>query len=220
MTIKENLDFINKQIRETCVISDRNYDDVKLIAVTKSASIDKINELIKCGVKRIAESRVKRAKEIFENLSSNFGYDIEKHMIGHLQSNKVKTAVEIFDVIQSVDSLKLANKINKTAFEMQKVMKIMLQVNISSEKQKFGFNSEEIFEIYKKMLKFTNLRIIGIMAMAPFTKKENTRKYFSEAKKIFDELKLKELSIGMSNDFDIAIEEGATMIRVGRMIFN
>ncbi|MFP4403443.1 MAG: YggS family pyridoxal phosphate-dependent enzyme [Candidatus Woesearchaeota archaeon] len=220
MTIKENLDFINKQIRETCVISDRNYDDVKLIAVTKSASIDKINELIKCGVKRIAESRVKRAKEIFENLSSNFGYDIEKHMIGHLQSNKVKTAVEIFDVIQSVDSLKLANKINKTAFEMQKVIKIMLQVNISNEKQKFGFNSEEIFEIYKKMLKFTNLKIIGIMAMAPFTKKENTRKYFSEAKKIFDELKLKELSIGMSNDFDIAIEEGATMIRVGRMIFN
>jgi PLP dependent protein len=216
MSIKNNIEKIKNEIINNSNIVNRNPNEIKLIAVTKSASIDEIIELINLGINIIAESRVKRAKEIFEKLPKN----IEKHMIGHLQTNKVKSAVEIFDVIQSVDSLKLVKEIDKKAFEIGKVIDIMIQLNISKEEQKFGFNIDNIYENYNKMLTFTNIKVIGLMAMAPFIEKEKTRPYFKIAKHVFDKLKLKELSIGMSNDFDIAIQEGATIIRVGRKLFN
>ncbi len=189
--------------------------EVKLIAVTKSATLDQAREAIEAGVDGVAESRVHFAEEKFPHLEN-----VKKHMIGHLQRNKVKRAVELFDVIQSVDSLKLAKEIDKRSGEMGKVMEIMLQVNVSGEDQKFGFGEEEVEGAYREILALMNLKVIGIMVMAPFVSAEETREYFRKANEIKEKLKLRELSAGMSNDYEIAVEEGSTMVRLGRTLFD
>lgn len=213
--ISKNLLAVNEHILRAVSISGRKNGSVKLIAVTKSASLEQIQEAISLGVTIIAEGRVQVASEKFPFLNG-----VEKHMIGHLQTNKVKAAVELFDCIQSVDSLKLLKEIDNRARDAGKVMKVMLQLDVALEEQKFGIPVEEIAEVYKASFSFTNIKVIGIMAMAPFVEAEETRAYFKKAKEIQEMLKLPELSIGMSNDFEVAIEEGSTMVRVGRAIFS
>ncbi|MFW6014199.1 MAG: YggS family pyridoxal phosphate-dependent enzyme [Nanoarchaeota archaeon] len=211
MSIKDN---VKKLWQEINSISSDKDKKIKLIAVTKKASINEINEVIDAGVDIIAENRVQNAAEKFSRIKN-----VEKHMIGHLQRNKVKPAVELFDVIQSVDSLRLAKEINKRAGDAGKLMKVMLQVNVSDEEQKFGLREDEVKSVYSEVLGMVNLKVIGIMVMAPFIEAEEARPFFTRAKKIKNELNLPELSAGMSNDYRVAIEEGSTMIRLGRKIF-
>lgn len=211
MGIKENLQKVQQEIDSTT----KTKEELKFVAVTKKASVEKIKEAVDAGIDKIAENRVQSAAEKFPELKN-----VEKHMIGHLQRNKAKAAVELFDVIQSVDSLKLAKELNKRAWEAGKLIRIMLQVNVSGEEQKFGLREEEVKEVYKEILGLLNLKVTGIMVMAPLVEAEKTRPCFRRAKQIKDELKLKELSAGMSNDYLVAIEEGSTMVRLGSKIFD
>lgn len=198
--------------------------DVKVIAVTKNQSVRIINQAIFLGLNEFGENRVTDAKE----KKSQIKKEVKWHMIGHLQSNKVKDAVEVFDMIQSVDSLKLARKIDSVCKLKGKKMSVLLQVNIAGEEQKYGFTATEMFSSLKEISKLKNIKVLGLMCMAPFVEKENTRKYFKDMKNLFEVVKkekipnieMKYLSMGMTNDFEIAIEEGSNMIRIGRAIFD
>jgi PLP dependent protein len=217
MTISNNLQVIKNKIKVALQSSSRT-DEITIVAATKYANVDQINELINSGIKVIGENKVKDAIEKFNNLINDS--NIEKHMIGHLQTNKVRLAVEHFNCIQSVDSIKLAKEINKHAKNQNKIMNIMIQINISGEEQKFGINPDDVETFYEQLLSLKNLKLIGLMAIAPHLKKEKTRLYFKKVKKINEKLKLQHLSMGMSSDFEVAIEQGSTMIRVGSSLFN
>lgn len=143
----------------------------------------------------------------------------DKHLIGHLQTNKVKEAVKLFDTIQSVDSLKLAKEINKRATELQKVMPIMIEINISGETQKYGIPPETTAKFYQDLSELPYLKVVGLMAIAPDIPAEETRPYFQKMKQLFDQFNLKWLSLGMTNDYEIAIEEGSNMVRIGTALF-
>lgn len=214
MSIENNINKINKKIN---LISN----NAKLCCVTKYSDIQKIKEAIKAGVKIIGESRVQDAKEKFTLLQFDIlQNNVEKHMIGHLQTNKVRLAVQLFDVIQSVDSIELAEFINKECKSFNKIQDIYLQINISKETQKYGFSPTTIKSSYNKIKQLNNLNVIGIMAMAKNTDNEKEiRLSFKKVKEIADKLNLKEISMGMSNDYKIALEEGATLIRIGSAIF-
>jgi hypothetical protein len=214
MSVIENITSILNELGNT-----------QLICVTKTVDSDRINEAIKAGATIIGENRVQEFEEKSENLLS-----CEKHMIGHLQTNKVKKAVEYFDVIQSVDSLKVAQEIDKRAEDAGKVQDIFLQVNIGDEPQKSGFKLDDIRQEINKIASLKNIRVTGMMCIPPYVPPEQTRPYFRKMKALFDELKvetqgkfdnidLKELSMGMSGDYRVAIEEGATMVRIGSAIF-
>lgn len=215
MTIAENLSKVHQNILLACKKSNRDPSTVKLVAVTKTANASETIEAINAGATAVGENRIHIAQEKFPHLP-----EVEKHMIGHLQTNKAKSAVELFDVIQSVDSLKLAKEIDKRAKDAGKVMKIMIQVNVSGEEQKFGIPADEAAGFYNKLTAFLNIKVIGIMTMAPFVEPEETRHFFKKTKELAEGLNLKEISMGMTNDYMIAIEEGSTMVRIGRAIFN
>jgi hypothetical protein len=199
--------------------------NTKLICVTKTVGTERINEAIKAGATIIGENRVQEFEEKADSL-----LPCEKHMIGHLQTNKVKKAVEYFDVIQSVDSLKVAQEIDKRAEAIDKIQEIFLQVNIGNEPQKHGFKLEELRPEINEIALLKNVRVTGMMCIPPYVSPEHARSYFKEMKALFDEIKietqekfdnvdLKELSMGMSGDYRVAIEEGATMVRIGSAIF-
>jgi hypothetical protein len=199
--------------------------NTQLICVTKTVDPERINEAIKAGATIIGENRVQEFEEKADSLLS-----CEKHMIGHLQTNKVKKAVEYFDVIQSVDSLKVAQEINKKAEDAGKIQEIYLQVNIGNEPQKHGFKLDDVRQEISEIASLKNIRVTGMMCIPPYVPPEQARPYFKKMKALFDELKvetqgkfenieLKELSMGMSGDYMVAIEEGATMVRIGSAIF-
>jgi PLP dependent protein len=217
MTISNNLQKIKEKIKNKLESCSRT-DDITIVAATKYANVKQITELLDCGIKVIGENKVKDAIEKFK-LIQNFE-QVEKHMIGHLQTNKVKKVVENFDCIQSVDSIKLAKEIDKHAKNSNKIMQIMIQLNISREPQKFGIKPGDAEDFFNQLLKLKNINVIGLMAIAPNVDKEKTRAYFKEVKKINEKLKLKHLSMGMSSDYTVAIEEGSTMIRVGSSLFS
>lgn len=199
--IKENIEKIQKEI-----------GNIKLVVVTKNRSIEEINEAIEAGTKIIGENRIKEFKEKVKKLQQ-----VEKHMIGHLQTNKVKEAVKLFDCIQSVDSVKLAKEIDKRAKAAKKTMPIMLEVKF--EEQKHGFLEKELEEAFEDIKSLENVKIIGLMCMAPLVKPEETRQYFKKMKQLQNIFNVEELSMGMTNDYKIAIEEGSTMVRIGTAIF-
>lgn len=215
MDISKNIEQVQNKIKQAAEKVNRNPENIKLVAVTKTASVEQTKKAIDSGVQIIGENRLQVAEEKFPHLPR-----AEKHMIGHLQTNKVKRVVQIFDVIQSVDSLKLAKEIDKRAQEEGKIMPVMLQVNSAGEEQKFGVPLSEAKEFYTKLMSFMNIKVTGIMTMAPMVEPEETRPYFRETKRLADQLNLKEISMGMTNDYHIAIEEGSTIVRVGRDIFN
>jgi len=216
MTIKQNIQQINEHIREAAEKAGRNQESVMLVAVTKQATVEQMRECIKLGITTIGENRVIETADKFKQLRD---LKFTKHMIGHLQTNKVKFAVEIFDVIQSLDSLKLAKEVDKRAKNIGKIMPVFIEVNIGKEEQKSGIMPEEVLSFYDKAIKFTNLKVDGLMCIAPLVEAEQTRPYFKKMKELFDQLPLKWLSMGMSNDYVVAVEEGANMVRIGTRLF-
>lgn len=213
MTIDETIKVLLKELGET-----------KLVCVTKTVEPAMINEAIRAGATVIGENRVQELESKIDELLPS-----ERHLIGHLQTNKVRKAVQLFDVIESVDSLKLIQEIDRRSGSLGKVQKIFLQVNIGEEPQKFGFADGELGQVLAEVRSLHYVRVEGLMCMAPFVQAEETRPYFRRMRMLFEDMKktwedagnidIRELSMGMSGDYRVAIEEGATMVRLGSSIF-
>ena len=198
----------------------------RIIGVTKYYGADAIVNGYNAGLRDFGESRVLDAVQKIDSLSAEIRSVSTFHLIGHLQTNKVEKAVEYFDIIHSVDSLKLARKISETACRLNKREKILLQVNIADESQKYGFEPSGLLEVFSEMLELSSVEIIGLMCMAQYGAEELAlRKTFKELRQLKEkievtfDLRLPELSMGMSDDYCIAVEEGSTMIRIGRKLF-
>lgn len=190
--------------------------DARIIVVTKYHSVDEISFLENTKIIDIAENRVQVAQDKYERWGDRFRY----HMIGPLQSNKVKVAVKIFSMIHVVDSLKLAQKISKECLKIDKVMPICLQVNMSGEEQKQGLGVSKVTLVYNKVKQLAGVNMQGLMCMAPLNEDaELARPYYRNLRKMADKLGLKHCSMGMSQDFEVAVEEGATLLRLGRVLF-
>lgn len=217
-TVKENLSRIQEEIAPY---------RPNIIAVTKYFDRDAIEAAYQAGLRNFGESRVTEAVLKISGLPQDVKENSTFHFIGHLQSNKVKKAVEHFDVIQSVDSLKLASLISEASKAIGKVQKVLIQLNIANEIQKFGFSKEELFEVFPELLKLDGVEIAGLMSMAPLGACENTlRELFTDVALTKAQLeekfncKMNELSMGMSQDYQIAAQCGATMLRIGRKLFS
>jgi len=200
--------------------------NARIIAVVKYVTAEKVIEAYKIGIRDFGENKVQDA----ENKRAELPEEVEKnsmwHFLGHLQTNKVKKVVGIFDFIHSVDSLKLAKAISECAASQNLIQKVFIQVNIAKEESKFGFSPEEIEENFSEISKLDSIDIVGLMTMAPFTSDlEEQRTAFRGLRELRNRLQnkfnaqLKELSMGMSNDYKIAVEEGATMVRIGQALF-
>lgn len=227
--IQDNLVRILDRIKQISTRLGRNPDDIILIGVTKFADVAQVKEAVRSGVVHIGENRVQEARTRFLALGE-LSAQVTKHMIGHLQTNKVKQALEIFDVIQSVDSIKLAGALDAQASKRNKSIDILVQVNASGEKQKFGVPSSEVVAVIDEMANFTHLRVQGLMTIAPLGQDKNViRQCFRDLRGLRDQvaekftgtanIAMKYLSMGMTDDFEIALEEGANMVRIGRAIF-
>ena len=199
----------------------------RIIGVTKYFGLNAIVKGYEAGLRDFGESRAVEAVRKINLLPDEVRKNSEFHFIGHLQTNKAERVVEYFDYIHSVDSLKLAKVISDAACRLNKRERVFLQVNNAKEQQKFGYDKEQLISDFAELMKLENLEIVGLMNMAPFGADETElRKLFSDLRELRDELesrfdvRLPELSMGMSNDYAIAVEEGATMIRVGRKLFN
>ncbi|MDP3699051.1 MAG: YggS family pyridoxal phosphate-dependent enzyme [Nanoarchaeota archaeon] len=193
---------------------------VTLVVATKGRTVEEINKTISAGITIIGENYVKEAAEKHHHLAGKVAF----HLLGHLQRNKVSTAVKIFDLIQTADSLPLAQKINEECKKINKNMPVLIEVNIAKEKNKTGCAPEEVEKLAANISRLTNLRLKGLMTMGPaLADAEELRPYFKEMKIIFDKLQkeynLSMLSMGMSESYRIALEEGATRVRIGKKIF-
>ncbi|MBI4831807.1 MAG: YggS family pyridoxal phosphate-dependent enzyme [Candidatus Lindowbacteria bacterium] len=224
MSIKTNLARLCERIERAAERARRNPADIKLVAVTKTVAVDKIKEAIDCGISVIGESRVHEAAEKQPLLERA----VEWHMIGHLQSRKAKEAVELFDMIQSVESISTADALQKRSAETGRVMPILIEVNTSGEEQKYGVAPGEAESLVREIATRRNLRIEGLMTMAALVPDpEEARPAFRRLRELAKMLREKNvegakfgvLSMGMSNDFEVAIEEGSTMLRIGTAVF-
>ena len=222
--IKENLKYIEDEIKKVCEKETIDKNTCTLIAVSKTKPIELIKEAYDYGIRDFGENKVQEILEKYEQLPK----DIRWHMIGHLQTNKVKMILDKVEYIHSIDSLKLASVIDKEAKKKGIVVKGFLELNIVGEETKFGFSVEELNSIVEELAVFGNLRIIGLMIVAPFVDiAEKNREIFKKMKKIAVDINAKkihnveisELSMGMSGDYLVAIEEGSTFVRVGSSIF-
>jgi len=224
--IKENILRLEERIRNICVKTGRKREEITLVAVSKFQPAEKILKAIEYGIKNIGENRVQEAREKLEQISGDFK-DVRWHMIGTLQTNKVKYAVKIFDLIQSVDSAKLLEEIEKRAGSIDKKQKILIEVKTSFEETKKGIEEDNIYELIEKIkgLKFVELK--GLMTIAPFGIDASPyfKKLYNLNEKLKDDFKKEKninfdiISMGMTDDFEVAIEEGSNMIRIGRAIF-
>ncbi len=222
----ENIKNIYRKISYAAMRAGRSPFDIKLISVTKTVGIDRIKEALDLGLRIFGENRVQEAKEKiskFEIRNSNLR--IEWHLIGHLQKNKAKTAVELFDLIHSLDSVELAETLNKHAEKAAKVQRVLLEVKLSEEETKHGVLRKDLMGLIEAVSDMKNLKLEGLMTMPPFFENpEMARPFFRELRELRNSAdalgyKLPELSMGMTNDFEVAIEEGATMVRIGTGIF-
>jgi len=223
-SIAENIRRIQDRIAAAAHKSGRNASDVKLIAVTKTIDIDRIRALLSLGVNSLGENRPQELAEKYKLL----GQGPEWHLIGHLQTNKVKLIIDKVHLIHSVDSLRLAEEINKRAAENGKVVDILAELNIALEPSKHGINPDEAPEFVGQLYEMKHLCVRGLMCVAPYVDEpEKNRIYFAKMQQIFIDIKGKyvhnidilDLSMGMTNDYEIAVEEGATMVRIGTGIF-
>ena len=211
MTVRNNL---NKVLKDIEGYSPR------IIAVTKYYDIDKMMEAFQAGLRDFAESRALDSVEKINKIDDTTKAQSIYHFIGHLQTNKVKYVVGLFDYIHSVDSLKVAQCINEVASQKGIIQKILIQVNNANESQKFGICPEQLENLINEVLKMENVELAGLMNIAPLTDDINElQRLFSEMNNLKEGYNLKELSMGMSHDYKIAVENGATMIRLGRILF-
>jgi pyridoxal phosphate enzyme (YggS family) len=213
--IRENVRSVEERIARACARSGRAHEEVTLVAVSKTFPAEFVDEAIAAGIAEVGENRVQEAREKKTLVQGNARW----HLIGHLQSNKAKDAVKLFDVIQAVDSLDLAEKIARAADGLGKRQEVMLQVNIGDEPQKSGIARNEAGTVAKQASTLASLHVIGLMAIPPIGTVDASRSYFRELRTMRDGLGLQHVSMGMSEDFEAAIEEGSTIVRVGRAIF-
>ena len=230
--IRENYIRVMERIEKAARRVGRDQKEVKLVAVSKTVEAARVKEAIEAGVSILGENYVQEAQKKIEEIgrpacTERFGEgrSVAWHFIGHLQSNKAKYAVRLFDMIHSIDSLALAEELNRRAEQVGQVTKVMIEVNISGEATKFGTDEEKVFSIVRRILNLGHLSLEGLMTMPPyFDLPEMSRPYYNKLRELKERMvregiPLKELSMGMSNDFEIAIEEGATYVRVGTAIF-
>jgi pyridoxal phosphate enzyme (YggS family) len=222
MSVEQNLTEINHRISKACELAGRNADEVELIAVSKTKPAEHVQKAIDAGQKIFGENKLQEGQEKIPVLSE----DLEWHYIGGLQRNKVRKVLGLFHVIHSIDSLKLAKYTNNVATDMELKPSVLLQVNIGDEANKGGFSVEELKEYFSDLLELEALKITGLMCIPPaVSASEDARVWFRKVAELRDQLekshhcKLPHLSMGMSGDFETAIAEGATYVRVGTSIF-
>ena len=222
--IKENVIKVEQCIQAACERSGRKREDVTLIAVSKTKPVDAIYEVMETGIVDYGENKVQELTDKIETINEPLNW----HMIGHLQRNKVKYIIDKVKLIHSVDSLRLAEQISIEAVKKNVEANILIEVNIAEETSKFGLNTEEVIELVKAVSTLPNIHIKGLMTVAPFTNNpEDNRLYFRNLKQLsvdiaqknIDNVTMNVLSMGMTGDYEVAIEEGATMVRVGTGIF-
>jgi PLP dependent protein len=221
-SIAENLERVREQIARAAWNSGRSADDVELVAISKSHPAEKVREAVEAGETLFGESRVQEARAKIPELSSNLRW----HFVGHLQKNKIRHALPLFEMIHSVDSLGLAQDINRIAEEEGLYPRVLLEVNVAGEGSKFGFAPDELRNQMEVLMGLPRLSIEGLMCIPPLAvESEDSRKFFVEVRRWRDSLekeynmKLPQLSMGMTQDFPIGIAEGATLVRVGTAIF-
>ncbi len=222
--IAENLAHIHAIMAEAAQKSGRKPEDVTLIVVSKTIDVPRIKEAVEAGETVLGENRVQEIMDKYEAM----GPEVHWHLIGHLQTNKVKYIIDKVDMIHSVESFRLAEEISKRAQQKDVTMDILLEINMAEEESKFGLKAEETEEMVRQIAALPNLRIRGLMTVAPFVENpEENRIYFRKMKELLvdinqkkiDNVNMDVLSMGMTNDYAIAIEEGATMVRVGTGVF-
>ena len=222
--LKDQLQEVEKRIQAACDRAGRKREEVTLIAVSKTKPVETLQEAYDLGVRIFGENKVQELTAKYEALPK----DIHWHMIGHLQTNKVKYIIDKAELIPSVDSLKLAETIEKEAAKHDLIADILVEVNVAEEESKFGMKMEEVIPFVEKVSAFPHVRVRGLMTIAPFVEDpEENRSIFADLHKLYIDIKKKNhdndtvsvLSMGMTNDYEVAIEEGATMVRVGTGIF-
>ena len=223
-SIEENIIEVKRRVEEAAKKAGRNPEDVLILAVSKTIYVPRIKEAVQCGLNSLGENRVQEIMDKYEPM----GEGINWHLIGHLQTNKVKYIIDKVCLIHSVESLKLADEINKKAEKAGIIMDILVEVNIANEESKFGIKPEDCESFIRELSKMKNINVKGLMTVAPFTENpEENRVYFKGLKdllvdinnKKIDNINMSELSMGMTGDFEVAVEEGATIVRVGTGIF-
>jgi PLP dependent protein len=233
MGLSERLAFINQQIASACERAGRSVSEVTLVGASKTVAPSLIRSAIDSGLRVLGENRVQEAAPKIAELRAELPNDISQrhvqwHLIGHLQSNKARRAVELFDAIESVDSLKLAERLDNIAGELEKRLPVMIEVNLGGEASKSGVVSGEVLSLCEQADKFRNLELRGLMAVPPLLEDpQEMRPFFRRLRELRDQAlragivggQFRELSMGMSNDFEVAIEEGATFVRIGTAIF-
>ena len=222
--ISENIENIRKNIDAACKRSGRNPKDVLLLAVSKTVDVDRIKVAVDCGLNSLGENRVQEIMEKYEPMGEN----VKWHLIGHLQTNKVKYIIDKVELIHSVESIKLAEEINKQAKKHNLVMDVLVEVNMADEESKFGVKPEETEGFIRELALMDNIRVRGLMTVAPNVENgEENRVYFRNMKQLLVDINAKNinninmdiLSMGMTGDYETAVEEGATIVRVGTGIF-
>ena len=223
--IKTNFETIKQRIKHAAEACGRRPEEVRLVAVSKTMPKEKLVAAVAAGVETLGENYVQEAREKFNDL---YTLPVSWHFIGHLQSNKAKYVVKIFDLIHSVDSLKLAREVDKQAKKVNKIQDVLIQVNISEETTKSGTRVEQTLEIVQDISLLENVAIKGLMTMPPyFNAPERVQPFFKALRELRDRIKeenisnvsMAELSMGMTGDFEVAIQEGATLVRIGTAIF-
>jgi PLP dependent protein len=219
--IKENLLQVMERIEKAAQRSKRDPSEIKLVAVSKTVEAARIKEAIEAGVSILGENYVQEAKKKIEEI----GRSVAWHFIGHLQLNKAKYVIHLFDMIHSLDNIPLAEELSRRAEQADRMIKVLIEINLSGEATKFGTDEGEILNLARRILQLSHLSLEGLMTMPPyFDSPEMSRPYYVKLRELKERLvregiPMKELSMGMSNDFEIAIEEGATYVRVGTAIF-
>jgi pyridoxal phosphate enzyme (YggS family) len=236
-TISERISRLKDTIEHACRRAGRNQSEIKLVVVTKSADIEAVKEVISLGLTELGENHIQRLKKVSTQITESLergeagaapAKKINWHMIGHLQRNKVAAVLPITSLIHSVDTLRLAEEINNSAARANLCPKVLLQLNTSMEPQKYGVPTGAAMHLAEQLGTLPNLKLVGLMTMAPLTHNKNiVRACFAQARELFMEMKgekivgpeFTELSMGMSSDYEIAIEEGSTILRIGSAIF-
>ena len=220
----DNLNDVEKRIQAACDRSGRKREEVLLVAVSKTKPVEMIEEIMAAGIVEFGENKPQELRDKYEVLPKNLHF----HMIGHLQTNKIKYVIDRAVLIHSIDSIRLAEAVNAEAKKHDRIMPVLVEVNVAQEESKSGFLVEETEEAIREIAKLSNIRVEGLMTIAPFVENaEENRQYFVKLRKLsvdiaaknIDNVTMHHLSMGMTGDYEVAIEEGATMVRVGTGIF-